>query len=566
MSRAASKAASKIGSRRGSVDAGTNGMGDDIAMQDFPTPSPSASFTSTAGRLRHGGIDGDVVLLRADPAKQEPLDSLVPLDPLAHEQSLIDDDEFADAQDDDGGDEDMHDDDGEEGEMGLAGRRQQRRRSVAAVSSSSKGGQIERQVSWDEAVPRDDDDEDDDDLGDDSNLMYNEEDEANTPGLLEKRKLERDEIEFPDEVDFPMDTIAKDRFQRYRGLKSFKNSPWDPKENLPLEYGQIYQFKNFEAVRNRIVKDAKKVEGVVEEEELAELEEAGCVTERNSVNTQRFYPVTIFLRDVPQAVATSIQQTLAPIVVFGLFKFEHKVSVLHFSVKRGHEYSLPIKSKEAMEFHVAFRRFVAQPIYSHESLAPSSMKQNEKNMTTRFFQQGSFVTASVYGRITFPPATVIMFKPQAQVAALVAQGKHATPTEESATALAKALMPQPLLTTTPSLSQASPIVASGSLVSVNPDRLLIKRIILTGTPISVHKRHAVVRHMFFNAADVRWFQPVELWTKYGLVGHIIESRGTKGYMKCQFDKFIKQNDTVCMSLYKRQFPPWNEQLFTATNL
>ena len=96
---------------------------------------------------------------------------------------------------------------------------------------------------------------------------------------------------------------------------------------------------------------------------------------------------------------------------------------------------------------------------------------------------------------------------------------------------------------------------------MNPHRLLIKRIILAGTPISVHKRNAVIRHMFFNADDVRWFKPVELWTKYGMVGHIKESRGTKGYMKCQFDKFIKQNDTVCMSLYKRQFPPWNEVLF-----
>jgi pre-rRNA-processing protein TSR1 len=33
--------------------------------------------------------------------------------------------------------------------------------------------------------------------------------------------------------------------------------------------------------------------------------------------------------------------------------------------------------------------------------------------------------------------------------------------------------------------------------------------------------------MFFNRADIAWFKPVELFTKYGLRGHIKEPLGMK---------------------------------------
>jgi hypothetical protein len=94
----------------------------------------------------------------------------------------------------------------------------------------------------------------------------------------------------------------------------------------------------------------------------------------------------------------------------------------------------------------------------------------------------------------------------------------------------------------------------GSFLSPDPTRIIAKRIILTGHPFKVHKKTATIRYMFFNREDIEYFKSVELHTKFGRIGHITEPLGTKGYFKVHFDGPFQQIDTVCMSLYKRQYP------------
>jgi pre-rRNA-processing protein TSR1 len=106
------------------------------------------------------------------------------------------------------------------------------------------------------------------------------------------------------------------------------------------------------------------------------------------------------------------------------------------------------------------------------------------------------------------------------------------------------------------------LVMWGSVVGSGPNKpIIVKRATLTGYPFRVHKTKAVCRFMFFDPADIDWFRPVELSTKKGLRGHIIESLGTHGYMKCRFNGQLTSDDVICMHLYKRVFPKW-----TLTNL
>ena len=53
------------------------------------------------------------------------------------------------------------------------------------------------------------------------------------------------------QMDAPDNVPARQRFARYRGLKSFRASPWDPKEDLPAEYAQTFAFENFKRAHKR---------------------------------------------------------------------------------------------------------------------------------------------------------------------------------------------------------------------------------------------------------------------------------------------------------------------------
>lgn len=48
------------------------------------------------------------------------------------------------------------------------------------------------------------------------------------------------------------------------------------------------------------------------------------------------------------------------------------------------------------------------------------------------------------------------------------------------------------------------LVATGSLHRVQPQRVICKRIVLSGHPYKINKRSAVIRYMFFNRGGCVW--------------------------------------------------------------
>ncbi|EDV39958.1 uncharacterized protein Dana_GF10278 [Drosophila ananassae] len=307
---------------------------------------------------------------------------------------------------------------------------------------------------------------------------------------LQKLQQARTDQLWPDEVDTPLDVPAHERFQKYRGLESFRTSPWDAKENLPADYARIYQFKNFDRTKRRILTEAKEFEGVL----------------------PGFY-ITLHVINVPASRWNAFKsaQLMDNIIVYGMLPHEHQMCVMNVVLQRIPDSEVPLKSKEQLIIQCGYRRFVVNPIYSQHT-------NGDKHKFERYFRPYETVCATFYAPIQFPPAAILAFK----------------------------VNPDSTLA----------LVARGRLLSCNPDRIVLKRVVLSGHPMRINRKSATIRYMFFYKEDVEYFKPVKIRTKCGRLGHIKESLGTHGHMKCYFDGQLRSYDTAFMYLYKRVFPKW----------
>ncbi|KAI1007592.1 Ribosome biogenesis protein [Podosphaera aphanis] len=325
-----------------------------------------------------------------------------------------------------------------------------------------------------------------------------------------------DDREFPDEIELHPNVLARERLARYRGLKSLRTSHWEEDEDRahePEDWRRLLQVPNYKSARNRVLCEAL----------------AGGV----AAGTR----VYIHLRNVPISLKSSYLPT-RPLSVFSLLRHEHKRSVLNFNFTLSSDYPGPIKSKTELIMQCGPRRFIINPLFSQ-----GGNTTNDVHKFDRYLHPGRSAVATFVAPLTWGSVPTLIFK-------------HSDSSSSSSSIIDETVSEAPHLQLT--------LIGTGTSLPPSSNRVIAKRIILTGHPYKIHKKLVTIRYMFFNREDVEWFKALQLWTKRGRSGYIKESLGTHGYFKATFDGKINPQDSVGVSLYKRMWPRnakvWNENL------
>ncbi|KAI7188753.1 hypothetical protein D0868_08643 [Hortaea werneckii] len=334
------------------------------------------------------------------------------------------------------------------------------------------------------------------------------EDEAEQIAAYRKQRRDEaeDDLEFPDEIELHPHVNARERLARYRGLKNLRTSHWETEEDRPYEpqdWSRLLEVADYKSAKNRMLKDTL----------------SGGVKAGTRVN--------IYLR-VDSAQVEALKALPNPTAVISLLKHEHKQTAVNASMSLSSEYPEPLKSKEELIIQCGPRRLLINPLFSQAGNTP-----NDVHKFDRYIHPGRTAVASFVGPMIWGSVPCLYFK-------------RPTPSNEE--------QEQDQDTPSTSGALALDLIATGTILPPSTNRIIAKRIILTGHPYKIHKKLVTIRYMFFNDADVEYFKALQLWTRRGRSGFIKEPLGTHGYFKATFDGKVNPLDAVAVSLYKRVWP------------
>lgn len=384
-------------------------------------------------------------------------------------------------------------------------------------------GTSDYQAAWilDDDENEEDESDDEDDYGNEaameakSDSDEDEEENDATEGETGETESEAPNDKYDDEMDLDEEEDAKKKF------KAAKMNQMFPDEvDTPADVPARKRFAKYRGLKSFVYSkwDAKEnlppdYSRIFQFQNFQRTRKRVIKSDEDGVSVGCYVRVTLKQpsRALIEAFSDETSVHKKPLAMFSLLPHENKMSVVNVVIQAHPSLDEPIRSKERLIFHIGCRRFAVEPLFSAHT-------NGEKFKYEPFLRTDEATVATFYAPITYPPASVVVLKEMND--------------------------------------GSKKLVASGSLLSINPDRMIIKRIILSGHPFKINKRSAVVRYMFFNKEDILWFKPIELRSKYGRKGHIKEALGTHGHMKCVFDRQLSSMDTVLMNLYKRVYPKW----------
>lgn len=316
---------------------------------------------------------------------------------------------------------------------------------------------------------------------------------------IKKKDEAKEDLEFPDELELHPNVLARERLQRYRGLKSLATSPWEQDEDKafePEEWKRLLQVQDYQASRVRMTREAL-VGGLP----------AGT-------------RVHIYIKGVPSEVKATFGSA-RPLTLCSLLRHENKRSAVNFLFNLSADYTRSIKSKEELIIQYGPRRFVINPQFS-----TGNNTSNDVHKFCRFLHPGQSAVATFLGPVAWGSVPALFFK-----RAVAGEEKGEDDSDLPLT-----------------------LVGSGTSLPPSTNRVIAKRVTLTGHPYHINKKVVTIRYMFFNREDVEWFKALPLWTRRGRSGHVKEALGTHGYFKATFDGRVNPQDSIGVSLYKRVWP------------
>ncbi|KNH07325.1 pre-rRNA-processing protein TSR1 [Perkinsela sp. CCAP 1560/4] len=314
---------------------------------------------------------------------------------------------------------------------------------------------------------------------------------------------------------------------------------WDPYQNLPDAYAKLFSLPLTHFRKN--CKEALSGADV----------SVALQGER----------INVLIANVPLREHTQLAGR-SPVIFSGLLPHEEKLSLLHgaltgmqntlFAEPTDGEDHLPtLESKHSMVFQVGFRRYRARGMFYADcpqgnqgelrlATFNEQMPTGKKVMETILQRRatyckdycpsgpaGTSYCVAHYGPMTHIPVPVFILQNRSLVSpadAAVGQTQHL-------------------------------ICTTGRALAPDPHLLLLKKRRLIGKIYKVHQGSAVIKKMFMDDQDVKYFEKIELRTLRGVKGRIIKSIGTHGTFKAKFNAVVQQHDKVYIDLFKRVFPP-----------